>query len=212
MWPLQAFSPPSTPSFFVLSLLSTPVPWLSALIQFSLYMYLFRFQLLFSYPDIVGPFSLRFYFEFSLSIRINQRTHFKAWKDKQPKNVKSHNCFIFRIQIYVSIPHPHRGGGGTSWGGRRAAAAPACQAELLTALFMFQKLNGECQDIIQDADGVATQRLLPSSLENIGKFFVMKRVQRCPSFGGKDGSVSHLELAESVWEDVCTFSAQPSRW
>lgn len=38
---------------------------------------------------------------------------------------------------------------------------------LITALFMLQKLNWSCQDVLQDADGAATQRLLPSSLENI---------------------------------------------
>lgn len=60
----------------------------------------------------------------------------------------------------------------TSW---RPAGAPACQPECITALFMFQKLTWWCQDIIQDADAVATQRLLPSSLENIWKSLLWKK-------------------------------------
>lgn len=79
------------------------------------------------------------------------------------------------------------GHGGRGWG---HSVLHACQPALRTALFTFQKLNWGCQD----ADGAAAQRLLPSSLENILKVFVMKRAQRCPSlsFGEKDGSVFHL--------------------
>lgn len=56
-------------------------------------------------------------------------------------------------------------------------AAGSCQPILLKALFMFQKLKRSCQGAIQEADGAATHRLLPPSLENILGAFVVKGSQ-----------------------------------
>lgn len=130
------------------------------------------------------------------------------------------SCVFSANKCMWLFPIPTKGG-GSSWGGRGPTAAPACQAELLTALFMFQKLSWERQDIIQDADGVATQRLLPSSLENIGKSLLWKECKdahrseerwlRFPS-GARWVSVGGRVYVFSATEQMIKYLRKKDKW
>lgn len=87
--------------------------------------------------------------------------------------------------------------------GQRIAGAPACQPAFIyvweaeAVLFMFEKLNWQCQDIIRDAAAVSTQRLLllPFSLENIWESLFWKERKNALHTGGKMAPFS-------IWNSV----------